>query len=471
MSKDFSAYLTLFGIGFGLLFLYFTWPVGIFFLISGGLWFVSRRSEKSWLQAINYVLSAVTIALGILCFALFVLNAFKSIFNPNWVRSAEESLYVLMLYLRSLTPSTVALILILLTLTAVTWYLPRWKLLDKFLWLKKSLSITIIVLAAITSFIFFGQLSIKSWALKTHKQLFERYRAALRQEWQSEGRYLSAMALEQHVRDLDEPRRQYFRVIYSTIKAEAYREMRDYTTAISEHMADLQSTKTGEVLTTSGELNQKAAAPEVKLAEEELMELLPRTASERSRQLEVLADQEWRARTAETRAAEAFKGLKKVFSEVVTPQSPGVDYVAGLYLKKLVSNYSELLFEKSIEQYHRKAAQAGAKPPVLAAEMVQAVMPEPQLAKQLLEPRIGSGLAELSVAAGLAAASPLLREQVEQEVRRVTRVEATKAINNQIGKNPGSVPAGRPATADSSDSYGRPVRVPVSRPRIRRRGR
>ena len=468
MIKDFSRYLIVLGIGLVLLFLYFTWPAGVFFAISSGLWFVSRRSKKLWVQAIGYVLSAVTVTLGILCFALFVLNAFKRTFNPNWVRSAEESLYVLLLYLRIITPSTVAMILILLALTAVTYYLPRWKLPDKFLWLKKSLPITILVLAAITSFIFFGQLSMKGWAVETHKQLFERYRAALRQEWQSEGRYLSAMALEKHVRDLDEPRREYFRLIYSTIKAEAFREMTDYTTAISEHMADLQSTRTGEVLTPSGE--QKATASEVKLAEEELMELLPRTAGERSRQLEVLADQEWRARTAEAKAAEAFKGLKKVFSEVVTSQ-PGLDYVAGLYLKKLVSNYSELLFEKSVEQYHRKAAQAGAKAPVLAAEMVEAVMPEPQVAKQLLEPRIGSGMAELSVTAGLAAASPLLRTQVEQEVQRVTRVEATKAINNQIAKNAGSLPATRPATADSSDSYRRPVRVPVSRPRLRRRGR
>ncbi len=194
------------------------------------------------------------------------------------------------------------------------------------------------------------------------------------------------------------------------------------------------------------------------------MERQPETARERSKQLEVLAEQELRTKTAEVKATEAFKGFKKIFSEVVIAEVPGIDGVAGSYLKKLVANYSELLFEKSIEQYHRQAERAGVKAPVLASEMVQAAEPKPQLAKQLLEPRLTSGTTELAVV-GAAAMTPLLRSQITQEVQRVTRSEVDTAINREVARR--ATAASRTSTGGSSRSYGRST----SQPRARARGR
>lgn len=469
MENNGTGCLVVLGLGLIIIFAYLTWPVGILLTISCGLWLFSKASSKLWAQAVAYVFSAVSIGLGILCLALFVLNAFKSTFDPDWVRSAEESLYVLLLHLRTVNSSTIVTILILLTLILVSYYLPHWKLVSKYLWLKKAMSKTIIVLATITSFTFFGQIPMKDWAVQAHNKMVERYRAALRQEWQFQGQYMSAQALENHVRELDEPRRHYYRTVYSTIKSEAFRDGTDYTSVVSEHMADLQSEKTQEALkllrNASDQNNSATSATEVKLPGEELMERRPATARERSRQLQVLAEQELRAKTAEVKATEAYKGLRKIFSEVITSQVPGIDGVAGIYLKKLVSNYSEMFFEKSVEQYHRKVGQTGTRAQVLASEVVQAAKPEPQLITQLLEPRLAPGMMEQS-AVGLAAASPLLRSQITQEVQRVTRMEVNNAITREVARR--AMLTRRTSTGGSS---GGSYRRPSSRPRVRPRGR
>lgn len=463
-----SGYLALLGVGLLILFIYLTGLVGIFFVISGGLWLLSRGSSKLWVQAVGYVLSAVTIGLAILCLALFVLNGFKETFDPDWVHSAEDSLYALLLHLKPINSSTLTTVLILLVLTAVSYYLPQWKLVSKYLWLKKALAKTVIVLATMTSFTFFGQFPMNEWVVQAHDKMVERYRAAVRQQWQFEGQAISARALENHVRDLDEPRRHFYRTVYSTIKSDAYRNGTDYTGVVSQHMADLQSEKTKEALNIPADGN--ILTTEIKFPGEELIEDPPETAGERSRQLEVLEEQELRTKTAEIKATEAFTALKKIFSEVVISEVPGIDGIAGSYLKKLVANYSELLFEKSVAQYHRQAAQAGVKAPVLASEVVQAAKPEPQLAKQLLEPRLPSGTAEVAVV-GVAAMTPLVRSQITQAVQRMTRTQVDTAIAREVARR--ATLASRASTSASSGSgsgsYRRPTRLP--RFRFRPRGR
>ena len=459
-----SVYLGLLGVVLLVLFIYLTGVVGIFFVTIGGLWLLSRGNSKLWVQAIASVLLAVTIGLAILCLALFVLNGFKETFDPDWVHSAEDSLYSLLLNLKIINSSTLTTILILLILIAVSYYLPHWKLVSKYLWLKKALETTVIVLGTITSFTFFGQFPTNEWVVHEHDKMVERYRAALRQQWQFEGQALSAQALENHVRDLDEPRRHFYRTVYSTIKSDSYRNGTDYTGVVSEHMADLQSERTKEALDIPADRN--ILTTEIKLPGEELIEHPPETTRERSRQLEVLEEQELRTKTAEIKATEAFTGLKKIFSEVVISEVPGIDGIAGSYLRKLVANYSELLFEKSVAQYHRQAAQAGVKAPVLASEMVQAAKPEPQLAKQLLEPRLPSGTTELAVV-GVAAMTPLLRSQITQAVQRMTRTQVDTAIAREAAKR--ATLASRAATSGSSGSYKRSARLP--RFRLRARGR
>jgi hypothetical protein len=162
--------------------LYASWPVCAFCIASGIGWQVARHQKNPFGKAARDVLAPISLGLIALCLTLILLNSSRDLLDQTWPSRIEAQLVHAELKLReSLDLGLPVFLIILLALLLVNHFVPRWRVVTKFLAARDLGSKMTLALLAITSFTLGSQAMVQSWAEEVHDNLEIRYRASLRE--------------------------------------------------------------------------------------------------------------------------------------------------------------------------------------------------------------------------------------------------------------------------------------------------
>lgn len=149
---------------FGIITTYYSVQLAALVLVGVLLLAVALKLKAVWARAVEEIVRPALA--GIMCLAVFVtsLNAVHSWADPEWVSRLEHNAVALRLSLyEGLHLNYLLYVFILIAVVGISYLVPKLKVLDRFLFLKKTLTRTYITLAAATNFTLFAPLGVAGW--------------------------------------------------------------------------------------------------------------------------------------------------------------------------------------------------------------------------------------------------------------------------------------------------------------------
>jgi hypothetical protein len=318
-----------------------TWPVGLLAGLAACGWFFTKGSKETIKSAAHAVLGPITIGLLLVSALLLVFNLASP--SEDVVGNAERSL----VYLDNKVPSWSKLspgmfVGAILSLIALTYWMPRLKLITKFIAVKKFSSKATAVLGAATSFTFFSNVDVVQPNVPAiYLKIEAIYRHSREGERQAIDRFLAAKAVQQALMNQNPSGREYCGFLIDGIAAIPTMDM-----ASKQSLASFAA----QQLPYDRELTAKIERPSIG----------PTSLPHRSA-LSIMDAQLSTERAASVLAEEANKATKELLSHIFDLGTDELKSIAWSFLDKLIAEQADAvdqlarpLIDKIIDKYFEK---------------------------------------------------------------------------------------------------------------------
>jgi len=212
----------------GALYAAYTFPAGLAALVSAAGWFWVRDRRNVWAQALGGLLLPAALGFGLASILMLAVNIWQP--DPyaasavQGVRAFEGAVLVLRMWavgISGLGLSKVAAFLVLLAtigfLLALGRARPQVRPLARFGAGQQLLSSAVVLLTAASTFTLCSADALAAQARRDHETSRERYHAALRRDWDAEGRYLAAETIDVTVGRLTAIQRRQLGIVFVAI--------------------------------------------------------------------------------------------------------------------------------------------------------------------------------------------------------------------------------------------------------------
>jgi hypothetical protein len=365
-TEDVIGGLVVLGAALTVAFVMLAWPVGLVFLAVVAVWLVCRWIETVWTKAARDLLFPIMLGLGAFSFAQSICNIL-----PHWISAARvweaehwavesrAALHERMDWLD--VPHT---LIVLAVLLAATWFLPRLRLVTRFVRVVAVAAGILTTLTAATTFSLFSDEAVGRLAEDLHAGDVTRYQSAIRQEREAVGRYLASEAVNSASAGLDPIEAERLRFILE-------RSIACHTTAaalvscsepVARRVAQAITEEALRAPEAAALLAEIAAAPapaaDRPAAADAPGGAAPVTRAGWQRQRRAVSEAE--ASAAELRAEALKAAASNAFSSVLTALAPQLEGMAGAYQDDVIGAVSDTLAELAAglaERWQRSAAQ------------------------------------------------------------------------------------------------------------------
>jgi len=226
----------------------YTFPAGLAALVSAAGWCWVRDRRNAWAQALGGLLLPAALGFGLASILMLAVNLWQP--DPHatgavqGIRALEDAVVVLRIWavgISSFGLPKVAAFLVLLVIIGLLLALgrarPRSRPLTSFAAGQQVLSNAVVLLTAASTFTLFSAQALAGQARRDHETSRERYHAALRQDWDAEGRYLAAETIDVTVSRLTEIQRRQLAIVVTAIDRATARPARVARAIIARRVA------------------------------------------------------------------------------------------------------------------------------------------------------------------------------------------------------------------------------------------
>jgi hypothetical protein len=222
------------------LFIYLTYPTCLFLAASLLVYQLFRffgyklfrNRTNSFVKATSSILFSVFLGIAGVCLLLFTFNILKHTLHPRTLWVIQSKLVSFRIFMDNPMNNIIPILIILAFLMALTFVLPRLKLISQFNRLKGWLGKALIITMTMTSFTFFSNQPLKNEAINVHNQLIddsqyevERYNAYKSEAWEQVGEILAVRYIEQAIEEMDADNRKLYNDLFLLIDQEINREL------------------------------------------------------------------------------------------------------------------------------------------------------------------------------------------------------------------------------------------------------